>query len=132
MSVRIQPHGNAAVVAAERRLVVGNRQALKDAVVHELENGRRAVVIDLGQTDLIDSGGLGVLVTLYRQAEELGGVLVLANLSEELSGLLRLTKLDTIFTVATDVETALDMVQGTAPGKTPATPRPPAASSSTT
>ena len=107
MSVRIQPHGHAAVVRAERRLVVGNRQALKSAVVHELENGRRAVVIDLGATDLIDSGGLGVLVTLYRQAEELGGTLVLANLSEELTGLLRLTKLDTIFTVAGTVEAAL-------------------------
>ena len=112
MSVRIQPHGNAAVVTAERRLVVGNRQALKSAVVHELENGRRAVVIDLGETDLIDSGGLGVLVTLYRQAEELGGVLVLANLSDELSGLLRLTKLDTIFTVAGTIDDALLLARG--------------------
>jgi anti-sigma B factor antagonist len=112
MSVRIQPHGNAAVVAAERRLVVGNRQALKSAVVHELENGRRTVVIDLGETDLIDSGGLGVLVTLYRQAEELGGVLVLANLSDELSGLLRLTKLDTIFTVAGTIDDALELAKG--------------------
>jgi anti-sigma B factor antagonist len=108
MSVRIQPHGTAAVVTAERRLVVGNRQALKTAVVGELENGRRAVVIDLGETDLIDSGGLGVLVTLYRHAEELGGKLVLANLSDELTGLLRLTKLDTIFTVAESVAEALE------------------------
>jgi anti-anti-sigma factor len=112
MSVRIQPHGNAAVVTAERRLVVGNRQALKSAVVHELENGRRAVVIDLGETDLIDSGGLGVLVTLYRHAEEIGGVLVLANLNDELSGLLRLTKLDTIFTVAGTIEEALGVALG--------------------
>jgi anti-sigma B factor antagonist len=112
MSVRIQPHGTAAVVTAERRLVVGNRQALKTAVVGELENGRRAVVIDLGETDLIDSGGLGVLVTLYRHAEELGGRLVLANLSEELSGLLRLTKLDTIFTVAGSVQEALETATG--------------------
>jgi anti-sigma B factor antagonist len=112
MSIRIQPHGNAVVVTAERRLVVGNRQALKNAVVHELENRRRAVVIDLGETDLIDSGGLGVLVTLYRHAEELGGALVLANLNEELSGLLRLTKLDTIFTVARTTDEALAVAQG--------------------
>jgi anti-sigma B factor antagonist len=112
MSVRIQPHGNAAVVTAERRLVVGNRQALKTAVVHELENGRRAVVIDLCETDLIDSGGLGVLVTLYRHAEELGGALVLANLNDELTGLLRLTKLDTIFTVANTTDEALAIAQG--------------------
>jgi anti-sigma B factor antagonist len=69
-------------------------------------------VIDLGETDLIDSGGLGVLVTLYRQAEELGGVLVLANLSDELSGLLRLTKLDTIFTVAGTIDDALQLARG--------------------
>ena len=127
MSVRIQPHGNAAVVTAERRLVVGNRQALKTAVVHELENGRRAVVIDLGETDLIDSGGLGVLVTLYRQAEELGGVLVLANLSDELSGLLRLTKLDTIFTVAGTIDDALELVRGRSDAEPAVQPEAPAA-----
>ena len=127
MSVRIQPHGNAAVVTAERRLVVGNRQALKSAVVHELENGRRAVVIDLGETDLIDSGGLGVLVTLYRQAEEVGGVLVLANLSDELSGLLRLTKLDTIFTVAGTIDDALELVRGRSDAEPVAQPEAPAA-----
>lgn len=107
MSVRVQPRGDAAVVMAERRLVVGNRQDLKAAVVQEMENGRRTVVIDLGETDLIDSGGLGVLVTLYRHAEELGRSLVLANLSDEIAGLLRLTKLDTIFTVADTIEDAL-------------------------
>jgi anti-anti-sigma factor len=108
MSVRIQPRGHAAVITAERRLVVSNRQVLKNAVVQEMENGRRAVVIDLGETDLIDSGGLGVLVTLYRHAEELGGTLVLANLSDEIAGLLRLTKLDTIFTVTRTTEEALE------------------------
>jgi anti-sigma B factor antagonist len=118
MSIRIQPRGDAAVVTAERRLVVGNRQVLKNAVIQEMENGRRAVVIDLGQTDLIDSGGLGVLVTLYRHAEELGGNLVLANLSEEIAGLMRLTKLDTIFTVADTVDDAVERIrvaQGGAP-----------------
>jgi anti-sigma B factor antagonist len=119
MSVRIQPRGNAAVVTAERRLVVGNRQALKSAVLHELENGRRGVVIDLGETDLIDSGGLGVLVTLYRHAEELGGILVLANLNDDLSGLLRLTKLDTIFTVAATIDEALETAQGRASAGAP-------------
>ena len=99
------------MVTAERRLVVG-RQALKTAVLDELENGRRAVVIDLGETDLIDSGGLGVLVTLYRHAQETGGTLVLANLSDELSGLLRLTKLDTIFTVAGSIEDAIEKAGG--------------------
>jgi len=127
MGVRVRSLGNAVVVSAERRLVVGNRQDLKSAVVEELEGGRRALVIDFGLTDLIDSGGLGALVTLYRHAEDLGGTLVLANLSEELSTLLRLTKLDTIFTVAPTVEEALRRAgaesvpasTGTASGKTP-------------
>lgn len=118
MSVRIHPHGDAAVVQAERRLVVGNRQVLKNAVMQEMENGRRAVVIDLGQTDLIDSGGLGVLVTLYRHVEELGGNLVLANLSDEIAGLMKLTKLDTIFTVADTVDEAVERIR-VARGGTP-------------
>jgi anti-sigma B factor antagonist len=107
MSIRVQPQGDAAVVTAERRLVVGNRQALKAAVISELDNGRPAVVIDFRDTELIDSGGLGVLVTLYRHAEDKGARFVLANLSDELTGLMRLTKLDTILTLSESVETAL-------------------------
>ena len=111
MSIRVEAFGPVAVVQTERRLVVGNRQALKTAVVEELENGRRGVVIDFSQTDLIDSGGLGVLVTLYRHAEELGATLLLAGLSEELSDLLRLTKLDTIFEVGGAVDRAVETVR---------------------
>jgi anti-sigma B factor antagonist len=122
MSVRIQPRGDAVVITAERRLVVGNRQVLKNAVVQEMENGRRTVVIDLGETDLIDSGGLGVLVTLYRHAEEMGGTLVLANRSDEIAGLLRLTKLDTIFTVEGTTEEALQRLGG--PENPTGAPRP--------
>jgi anti-sigma B factor antagonist len=107
MSIRVQPRGDAAVVTAERRLVVGNRQALKAAVISELDNGRPAVVIDFKDTELIDSGGLGVLVTLYRHAEDKGARFVLANLSDELAGLMRLTKLDTILALADSVESAL-------------------------
>ena len=107
MSIRVQPQGEAVVVTAERRLVVGNRQALKAAVLLELDNGRPAVVIDFHDTELIDSGGLGVLVTLYRHAEEKGARFVLANLSDELTGLMRLTKLDTILKLADSIESAL-------------------------
>jgi anti-sigma B factor antagonist len=104
MSIRVRAAGPVAIVQAERRLVVGNRQDLKTAVAEELENGRAGVVIDLGETDLIDSGGLGVLVTLHRHAEDVGSRLVLAGLCEELRELLRLTKLDTIFDISHTVE----------------------------
>jgi len=107
MGINVRRAGTVAIVQAERRLVVENREQLKTAVVEELEAGRTGVVIDFGETDLIDSGGLGVLVTLYRYAEDQGASLVLAELSPELHELLRLTKLDSILEIAGTVEEAL-------------------------
>ena len=118
MTLRVWNVDDVVVVAAERRLVVGNRQDLKTTMLDEMERGRRGLVIDFGGTDLIDSGGLGVLVTLYRQAEEVSAKLVLTGLSHELRELLRLTKLETIFVLADTVEDAV-RVAGTeaAPGE---------------
>jgi len=118
MTLRVWNVDDVVVVAAERRLVVGNRQDLKTTMLDEMERGRRGLVIDFGGTDLIDSGGLGVLVTLYRQAEEVSAKLVLTGLSHELRELLRLTKLETIFALADTVEDAV-RVAGTeaAPGE---------------
>jgi anti-anti-sigma regulatory factor len=118
MAIRVEPRPEGVVVKAERRLVVANRLALRAAVLGELGNGRPCVVIDFSGTELIDSGGLGLLVTLHRCAVELGARLILANLpntkrsvpssfKEEMTALMHLTKLDSVLTVAGTVDEAL-------------------------
>jgi anti-sigma B factor antagonist len=70
------------------------RDSLKKAV---LENNR--IVLNLGEVNYIDSGGLGTLVALRTTAQNAGGTIKLTNLTKRVSDLLQITKLLTVFDV---------------------------------
>jgi len=107
MSFDVKKHGDVTVIDVEGQLIVGNRQELKQKVLEELENGARKFLIDFSNTGYIDSSGLGVLVSLSKKIREQGGELRLANLNEDLRTLFELTKLDTLFHIASSREEAL-------------------------
>ena len=107
MSFDVKKHGDTTVIDVEGQLIVGNRQELKQRVLDELEKGARKFLIDFSSTGYIDSSGLGVLVSLSKKIREQGGELRLANLNEDLRTLFELTKLDTLFHIATSRQEAL-------------------------
>ena len=108
MSFEITAQDGVTIVEVAGQLIVGNRQALKDRVLEELDGGARKFLIDFEETGYIDSSGLGVLVSLSKKIREKGGELKLANLNEDLRTLFELTKLDTLFQIADSRERALE------------------------
>jgi anti-sigma B factor antagonist len=107
MGFEVGKEGDITVLDVEGQLIVGNRQELKQKVLEELENGERKFLIDFERTGYIDSSGLGVLVSLSKKIREQGGELRLANLNEDLRTLFELTKLDTLFQIASSRDEAL-------------------------
>jgi len=108
MAYSIGSEGDVTVVEVEGELVVGNRQAFKDAVLESLDRGDRKFLIDFEDAGYVDSSGLGVLVSLSKKIREEGGDLRICGLNEDLRTLFELTKLDTLFDIAEDRGTALD------------------------
>ena len=94
------------VIDVEGQLIVGNRQELKQKILDELGTGERKFVVNFSDTSYIDSSGLGVLVSLSKKIREQEGVLRLSNLNEDLRTLFELTKLDTLFEIASSREEA--------------------------
>lgn len=107
MSFGVNKQDDITVVAVEGQLIVGNRQELKQKVLHELESGGRKFLIDFSGTGYIDSSGLGVLVSLSKKIREQGGELRLASLNDDLRTLFELTKLDTLFQISKNRDEAL-------------------------
>ncbi len=70
------------------------------------ENGGRCLVVDLGEVRLMNSSGLGMLVSAMTAMRKYGGSMRLARLPEKVSELLEMTRLDTIFDVYQSVEEA--------------------------
>ena len=90
-----------ATVVAWGELDVSTVPRLQSAIDSALEShGSRPVEVDLGGVTFIDSSGLGVLVAGLKQAQELGGTLVVRGLQPaprkvfEITGLLELFQID--------------------------------------
>lgn len=74
-----------------------------------LKAGPPATIVDLSALEYLDSSGLGLLLSLSKEYGAQGGKLVLVT-NETVDNILSLTRLNGIFSTATDVEEARQMV----------------------
>ena len=102
MDFVIRHEGATRRVELSTQLSVLNRQALKQAIVKEIESGALRWVLDFARTETIDSSGLGLLVSLNKAIRERGGELRMTNVRSELRKLFRLTRVDTHFRIDED------------------------------
>ncbi len=77
---------------------------LKDVVGGALVEGGRTVVLDLSELSFCDSTGLGSFVALYRQAEAVGAVLVLASPRKRVADLLQISGINQVVKVYDSVD----------------------------
>lgn len=78
----------------------------KKRIGARVEQGERLLAIDLSRVTFIDSGGLGALLSLVRQVEE-GGRVVLCGCTPPVQQVLRLTRLDRVFDFYADTDAAV-------------------------
>jgi anti-anti-sigma factor len=72
----------------------------------------RKVLLNLENTDYIDSSGISWLIVNHKRFNQAGGRLVLHSLPPRVSQVLQFCKMDTIFHIAVDEKTALGQLQG--------------------
>jgi len=96
------------VLSCDGRIDFGDDAGnLRTAVKAALLPGSARIVIDLEHATHIDSGGLGVMVSLFCSARSSGSDIKLANLGPRLKGVLQITKLVTVFDVYDTVPEAI-------------------------
>lgn len=102
------------VVDCAGRIVFGEETSeLRDQVKSLISQTGR-IVLNLGEVNYIDSGGLGTLVSLYTSAGSAGGAIKLARLTRRVGDLLQVTKLLTVFEVYETEEEAVESFRKTA------------------
>jgi anti-sigma B factor antagonist len=100
------------VLSLEGRIVLGEEtSALRENVKGLLADGKKNIVLNLTEVTMIDSSGLGALVSAYTSAKAGGASLRLSNLGPRLNELLQITKLYTVFEI---FDTEADAVRGVA------------------
>lgn len=85
---------------------------ITESFMEQIDHGIRHFILDLSSLQHINSSGLGVFITLLTKARKVGGEVALAGPSTYISNLLMITKLNTIFHIHDNVETALASFSG--------------------
>lgn len=80
----------------------------KDAMRAATTGGPDRVILDLGQVAFVDSSGLGAIVAAMKQLGD-GRRLELAALTPDVDKVFRLTRMDSVFVIHADLDTALAM-----------------------
>ena len=64
------------------------------------------VIVDCQKIEMMNSSGLGVLITILHQIKDINGQLRLVNLAPNIEGVLKITKLDLLFKICKNLEEA--------------------------
>ena len=90
--------GNVTVLDLNGKLVFGEGVTLlKDKINSLLQQGKKHILLNLGEVPSVDSAGLGRLLGSFAKAREAGGELKLLHLTKRIHDLLSITKLLTVF-----------------------------------
>ena len=66
----------------------------------------KVLILDMGQTDYMDSAGLGLIMNAYTHAQNAGGKLLLAGVNDRVATLFALTRVDGVLSLYPSVEAA--------------------------
>ncbi len=120
LSVSIQRIGTSALVSLVGSIVIGETAPLVNAL--KSLDDVDTIVLDLAQVSKIDAAGLSELLRI-REKARLGGIaLKLRNVMKRVSEVLEITKLNSVFDVASEPEVTLvhRLLASTSPSRIPA------------
>jgi anti-sigma B factor antagonist len=94
IEVRPTDRPTAAVIEINGDITSASESPLMDAYGRAAAAGARTIVLDFGGLDYMNSGGIGLLVTLLVRVQRQGQQLLAIGLSEHYRQILSLTRLD--------------------------------------
>lgn len=100
MTIRSEETGRGIwVVSPDGRLDHNLTPKLEQTLNHLLDSNPQGIIVDLGQTTYINSGGLRCLVSAWRRAARQANSLVLCGLSPRLVEIFTMVGFDKVFEI---------------------------------
>jgi anti-sigma B factor antagonist len=97
------------IIDLNGHLVIGPAlQVFNETVSECIAGGKASLVLNLGSVSVVDSSGLGALISAQTSARGAGGAIKLLHVSERHIQLLVLTRLSTEFEMFNDEQAAVD------------------------
>ena len=107
VDVRATEAADASLLRIEGEITSASEKPLMDAYALASERGAKAIILDFGGLDYMNSGGIGLLVTLLVRVQRGGQRLLAVGLNEHYRQILALTRLDEAIAIHETTEAAL-------------------------
>lgn len=104
-AIAVSDHPNVLPLEGEIDLHVSPRIAISLAQMVEKKPDK--LVVDLSRVSYMDSSGLAVLIEAMQHVEEYGGKFAIAGMQETVRSIFEIARLDQVFQIFTDVDSAL-------------------------
>ena len=92
--------GDITILDMDGKVTIGEGSvALRSTIRRLLGDGKKKILLNLGNVGYIDSSGIGELVSSFTAVNKESGSLKLLNLTQKIQDLLAITKLLTVFDV---------------------------------
>lgn len=109
MNLKTELNGAVMVVLVrEERLDAHNSEDLKAEINRLFETGTKELLVDLKEVRFIDSSGLGVLVSGFKNAATHQGSIKLCSLQTQVKSMFELTRLHRVFDIYQTMDEALE------------------------
>lgn len=96
----------------EPRLDSTTAPEVKSELLILLQEGIKAIIIDLSNVEFCDSQGLSALLLAHRQMKESEGFVLLVGVNENVRNLLRISQIEYLFEFHDTVEAAVASLEG--------------------
>jgi anti-sigma B factor antagonist len=90
-------HGEATLLVIEGVLDALTAPEIRPTIDAVVDEKRRSVQVDLSALRVIDSSGVGVIVSLYKRCKAFGGSVRVTGLANQPLAIFRLLRLDRVF-----------------------------------
>ena len=108
LSIKDRQAGDVTILDLSGKITIGEGSVqLREAVKRMLDDGKKKILLNLGDVSYVDSSGIGELVSSYTTTGNNGGQLKLLNQTKKIHDLLTITKLVTVFETHDNEETAV-------------------------
>ncbi|HKP85434.1 MAG TPA: STAS domain-containing protein [Blastocatellia bacterium] len=98
LSIKDRQQDDVTILDLSGKITIGEGSVqLREAVRKLLDEGKKNILLNLGDVSYVDSSGIGELVSCYTTTSNQGGHLKLLNLTKKIQDLLMITKLLTVF-----------------------------------
>ena len=91
----------------EKNIDASIQEEFKAALQQAIDEGHRKLILDLSHVKILDSSGLGVMVSIVKKLEG-DGTLAFCGVQEQVAHVFSLTRLDRIFNIYPNKKVALE------------------------